>query len=127
MERFLAKGAATIGKPGNAIERKSKSQPKQQRLSNCKKVVKLKASKFVICPKELKSLQRTLESPRSTPQELLVALRHLDCLQLHLRDLQDSQIARPVKKLRKHSSVDVQVLSRGIVEKWRKIVLSETS
>jgi hypothetical protein len=123
MKRFL-----TSVEPRSCPSKSSKpSKPKQQRLSQCKKVVKLKASKFVICPEELKSLRGVLDSPASTNEEVLHALRHLDSLMLHSGELTNSQVGKSVKNLRKHSSVEVSTLSARLTDKWRDIVLAELS
>lgn len=83
---------------GPIVFKKGKAAPKappkakQQRLSECKKVVKLPASKFVICPEQLQSLRHTLDAAESTSQAVLTALRHLDSLVLHKTELTASQV-----------------------------------
>lgn len=120
MKRFLSTGV----KPDSTSASK-RARPKQQRLSQCKKVVKLSASKFVIRPEELQALRETLECTSSQSQELLLALRTLDCLVLHRAELTTSQVGKSVKKLRKHSCPEVSSLAARLTEKWREIVLAE--
>jgi hypothetical protein len=119
MEKYLVKGEIRPSK-------KVGSKPVQKRLSQCKKVVKLKASNYVICFEELESLKRILESSASTSEVLLRSLRHLDALILHSGDLIQSQVGRSVKPLRKNDDLEVSTLAGKLIEKWRAIVLKET-
>lgn len=121
MKRFLTK----TDKSGPSHSSSQARKPKQQRLSQCKKVVKLSASKYVVHHDELKQLQQVLDDSESDEDELLKALRTLACLVLHGPDLVESQIGRSVKRLRKHESLQVSNLAARLIEKWRGIVLKE--
>ena len=124
MKRFLTLEKGSAPPPKSQTTR---GKPKQQRLSQCKKVVKLNASKFVICPEELKALRDTLEDAASSEQQLLHALRHLDSLVLHSSELTSSQVGKSVKRLRRHTCLDVSTLAARLTEKWRDTVLAEMS
>jgi hypothetical protein len=120
MKRFLTRQVPS-GPSHSAAAKKSK----QQRLSQCKKVVKLSASKYVVIIEDLKQLRQVLEDSGSDEGQLLKALRTLDSLVLHSPDLVESQVGRSVKKLRKHESLQVSTLAARLTEKWRDIVLRE--
>lgn len=120
MKRFLVSG--TKHDPASCSSKRT--GPRQQRLSQCKKVVKLSASKYVIRESELQALRETLETS-SASEELLHALRTLDSLMLHRTDLTKSQVGKSVKQLRKHSSAEVSSLASRLTTKWREIVLAE--
>lgn len=129
---FTSRASQPVGSPPRSQASGSRSsqgvrkpKPKQARLNQCKKVVKLKASRHVINPEEVQSLCAVLESPSSAAEELIVALRHLDCLQLHTDELTGTQAGVSVRKLRKHPAPNVSHLARGIVDKWRRILLDE--
>jgi TFIIS helical bundle-like domain len=103
MEKFLTSGGSNSTAASHSVHTKpSNRKGQQQRLADCKKVVKLSASKYSICQAELASLREALESPTSTVEELSHCLRHLDSLVLHTDALIESQVGRSVKKLRKH-------------------------
>jgi hypothetical protein len=132
MDKFLVtRGSQQLGSPSRSghASRSSqgihKSRPKQARLSQCKKVVKLKASRYAIDAEEVQALREVLDSATSTSKQLADALRHLDCLQLRTDELTHSKVGLAVKKLRKHSDPEISRYSRGIVDKWRRILLDE--
>ena len=91
----------------------------------CKKVVKLPTSNYVICPEELQKLRTVLDDAGSSNEQLLRALRALDSYVLHSNDLTNSLVGRSVKSLRKHGDADVSMLAARLTEKWRSIVLNE--
>eukprot|EP00892_Ulva_mutabilis_P010502 jgi/Ulvmu1/7824/UM004_0053.1 len=121
MDRFLRKG----GKSNTPLH-KQHGHSAQKKLSQCAKVVKLKASKHSICPLELSKLKVVLESSQSEP-DVIKALRHLDSLSLHSKDLVQSQVGKAVKNLRRHGSKNIKVLAAKMTQKWREIIVRETT
>lgn len=121
MDRFLQKGSSSNSKSHKPVNKSA-----QKKLSQCAKVVKLKASKHTICPNELFDLKCVLETSDSET-DVVRALRHLDSLILHSKDLVQSQVGRAVKNLRAHQSEDIKTLACKMTEKWREIIVKETT
>ena len=127
MDKYLQKVDRTSDSNKFRLYPKLKGVQKQSRLFDCKKVVKLDASKYDISLVKIHQLQQLLESADSSPKVLVESLSYLDCLKLHSADLTASQIGRSVKALRRHSNCDVNRLANNIVTKWRQVMLAEIS
>ncbi len=99
--------------------------PKRQaRLTELKKVVVLKTSYMRPEAEELLRLKRQLENPDTSIDEVVRALRTLDCYQMTLDLLVDTQIARAVRMTQRQGRCTEAVtkMSVALVDKWRDLV-----
>lgn len=101
---------------------------KQARLNELKKVVLLKTSYMQPDVEELLRLKGQLENPNTSDEEVVHALRTLDCYQMTWDILVDTQVARAVRMTQRQGrSSEAVKMSSALVGKWCELVKSTKS
>ena len=108
-------------RPPPPLKKKASSQA---RLNELKKVMVLKTSYMNPSAEEIQRLKEVLDSGDSSAQQLVQALRTLDCYQLTLPLLIETQVGRSARLLqRKHAAeAEICAMAAAVVAKWSKLV-----
>jgi hypothetical protein len=122
INEFFPKRERTEGPPQG---QRDGAPRKQARLNELKKVVLLKTSYMQPQVEEILRLKRQLENPNTSDEEVVHALRTLDCYQMTWDLLVDTQVARAVRMTQRQGRcTDAVNRSVGLVGKWSELVKS---
>ncbi|KAL4539473.1 hypothetical protein Ndes2437B_g02155 [Nannochloris sp. 'desiccata'] len=98
----------------------------QRTLLSLSKVVRLDNTSMCFTLEEIRTMKAELLVASQTKHELLIILRKLDCYNLQVEDLRNTDIGSAVSTLaQRHPKPDVAQLASRILAKWRDLV--ETS
>lgn len=99
-----------------------KPKPRQLRLNECGKVVRLEKPAVLYTHDDVLRLKHQLSS--ASRDDVLHALRTLSCCSIGYSLLKTTGVGVEVKALRRHDDAEVAKLAAKLLDKWRAHVLS---
>lgn len=100
----------------------TKPKPRQLRLNECRKVVRLDKPAVLYTHDDVMHLKQQLSS--ASRDDVLHALRTLSCCSIGYALLKSTGVGADVKGLRRHHDAEVAKLATRLLDKWRAHVLS---
>lgn len=101
----------------------TRSRPRQLRLAECQKVVRLDKPAVLYTHTDVLKLKQQLDASASR-DEVLRTLRTLSCCSIGYALLKSTGVGATVKALRKHDDPEIATCASKLLDKWRAHVLT---